>query len=527
MKRFYILPLFLAFIFTHLQTIVAQTVNKTTDVYEEVKSIQSIQRGKQIFFAGSEKNENVIVSAFSEDLIKLWDKQIKGNLIAFQNLANGLLLLVSTDFSKSKGPNNTLIAYVLDFKSGSVKAEKTIFSDDDEFLITQKVIVSKDQKTFSLASRKTLTQRMYFTPVFVVSHISESQKFIKELNTSSFFTVNSFNQSLDPISKLALKLPQGDVIDIVKAPNNDIFIATVQGNTLVNIAKYEAGQENFSEVITDSLNYSTRDELNSLYKLLHLNSDSIKNNIVYLNGTLPQNKRSVCVFNMYNFGSKEHNRFTKIITRDDLKVIEKNYKPLTKAYSFLSLGDAETLQIIGVLPSENGYFLILSDISFYPRSAKADGYAFRTDNSGRTTYSPGQIGSAVYRSNTFPAGGLMIYSLDKKLNFISMSTVPRETDLVFQPEFKAWRKDGSWYLFATAGYYSQCIMAKLNAATGNVEEIKTIQPTKASQSHFVSLNHAFFTDKRITLPLRAHKVAISGIKFDLDVHQFNWDLLMK
>ncbi len=477
----------------------SQTTTKNTDFFKGSTAIQTFKSGNLLYLASNENDKAVKIICTSDNLGKNWEQTVEGYMQFTGSLDNKVLVVVSTDFTLFTRANSIYKAYVLDAKTGKMLKEKVIFSGNNDYFTYPEVIVAKDRKSFSLITRETSMKRNVKLAPGGLGAIVLAKKMSAENNKIRAFTVTSFNAGLDVTEALSPALPEGDFIGAVKTINNDLYVAVSQEKKGITIAKFDSGQEKASKTITEPFDHSAGTlgiaKLNQFVKLF---ADTINNNTVYLKGSFKNDDDFICMLHRYDFALMNHKKFSKTFTKADFKAMEKAYTPLNKEFKSLELGRSKDVELLKVLESDNGYLLIMGDVHDVPKT----------------------MGSNL--PPTFAANGIIVYSVDKDFKLKSVSTVPRRYDQVLYPEISAYYKNGAWYLFLSHDYRANVILAKLNEFSGQLEEIKLIEPNKASKSDLPGLSQLLVTDSHLFLPVMDPKMAFGKTKFDVNLYDIEW-----
>jgi hypothetical protein len=480
----------------------AQTVSRSDDYFKGSTSVKSFTLGSQAVLVSSENDKQVKIIASSMAMKKNWEQTLQGSLLYAGSMSDKILVMVSTDFSgMTGGDNSTYKAFTINALNGKVIAEKIIHNGNNDYVTIPEVVVSKDQKTFTLFARETSYKRNVKVAPGVLGVIVLSKKLTKDANKIRSFSVSTFDSNLEIQDKVFPVLPAGEFVGAAKTINNDLYVAVSTDKKGITIAKYDSGKEKASSTILEPFSHSKgifgTDLLNDYVTLF---ADTIRNNTVYLKGAFKNDDEFICLFNKYDFATNNHKRFTKSFKKADFKALEKAYTPLNKTFKSLDLGNTTDVEVLAVVPTENNYLLALGDI-----------------HTVRNTSSTGS-----YTSNAYAAAGIIVYSMDNNLEVKSVATIPRGYYHSIKPDIKIHYKNDFWNLFATDGNKANFIISKINAASGKVEDIKLIEPEKAGKTDLPGLEQMIISEKQLLLPVKDYKLAFGKVKFDVNLYQINW-----
>ncbi|WP_207420304.1 hypothetical protein [Desertivirga brevis] len=501
MKRQFFRVLFSGFLLCSTTGLMAQTQTRTPDFFTGSTHVKSFIHGGQVILLSSENDKQVKIVNSTPGMKKNWEQTIDGSLMFGASLEDKILIVVSTDFAAMVGGNNsTYKAAVLNPKDGRIIAEKVIYNGNNDYVTISDFAVSKGKKTFSLFARETSVKRNVKVAPGAIGAILVAKKMDNNANIIRSFSVSTFNSNLEITDKVFPVLPKGDFVGAATTNNNDLYVAVAEDKKGVTIAKYEAGKDKATATVVEPFNHSAgflgTAKLNDYLSLI---TDTLHNNRVYLSGAFKNDDEFICIFNKYDFGTNQHNRFKKSFRKADLKAFEKSYTPINKQFADLELGSATGVEVLGVMFSEDKYLVALGDVHYVPSS-------------------PGSRLPATYNAN-----GMLIYNLDDNLVEKSVSAIPRSYENVPRPSFTSYYKDNAWYLFASDDWRAKFSVAKINATTGKVEDLKLIEPDKAGKGDVAELSEMVITDKYLILPVKDIKMSFSAkFKYDVHMYQINW-----
>ncbi|MDB5014814.1 MAG: hypothetical protein JWQ25_3016, partial [Daejeonella sp.] len=374
---------------------------------------------------------------------------------------------------------------------------KVLFSGSNDYFTIPYFLISKDYKTFTLATRETGIKRGIKIAPGMIGGLYMIKKASDQANQMKSFNVITFDENLEEKTRISPDLPDGDFIGISKTINGDTYVAVSENKQGITISKYLENKEKPVKSITEPYSYYA-----GLLGANHLNehisfyTDTINNNTVYIAGSFKSDHDYITMFNRYDFDKDAHVRFQKTFTKDEVKELEKSYIPVNKEFKKLRLAAAKNLELLDVVMHENGYFMVLSDKS----------RTMSTANSPSVPYSD----------------GIIVYNLDKNLAIKTISTIPRDYIGGQAATLKLYAKQGNLYVLASHDNHANFIMAKINIATGKLESIQVANPEDAGKTDYAGLSQAIISDTNILLPVLDFKVAFNKIKFDVLLYHLSW-----
>ncbi|WP_207535654.1 hypothetical protein [Desertivirga arenae] len=427
---------------------------------------------------------------------KNWEQTVEGSLMFSTDLEDKILVIVSTDFAASVGGNNsTYKAFLLDARDGKVIHEKVIYEGNNDYLTVAEFVVSKNRKTFSLIARETSAKRNFIVAADANGSLWAARKMANNASAIRKFSVSAYDSHLATIDKVFPVLPDGDFIGAAKTINGDLYVAVSEEKKGITIAKFEAGKEEVSAMVLEPFGLSSGLQGQGSLNLI---TDTHRNNTAYLTGGFTNGPEYTYILNKYDFGTNKEVSFRKSFRKADLKTLEKSFVPLNKQFSRLDLGSVSGLNLLSVAFPADGYLIALSDVR----------------------YLPGTPGSKI--PPTYTANGILVYNLDSNFVVKSASAIPRAYGNVTRPSFRSDLRDNSWYLFASDEWKAKFAVAKINASSGKIEDLKMIAPEKVGKGHVPDLAEMTITDSQLFLPVKDPKPSL-GYKLKYDVHMYRLD----
>lgn len=476
-----------------------KSIDSKKDFFKGSTSLTSLRLNKAaIAFVSNDSDKAVEIICTDNSSNKKWAARVEGYLQSAEVLGDNLLIMVSTDFTLFTKSNSTFKAYLINPDKGTIIKEKILFTGNNNYYTLPYVLISKDKKVLTLATRETAIKRNVKIAPGFVGAMYTLKKLSDQGNVIKAFNVLSYDENLVEKNAVSPVLPEGDFIGIQKTINDDIYVAVSQNKKGITISKYLPNTEKAIKSITEPYSY-----YGGFLNMGHLNesinfyADTINNNTVYISGSFKNGDDYITMFNKYDFASDKHKRFKKSFTKSEVKAMKKSYEPVNKEFKKLKLAEAKDFELAMIAIHENGYFMVLSD----HRTTQAT-----TMNSGLFHYSE----------------GIIVYNLDQNLTIKTISTIPRDYLGKTPSSINLCVKDDYLYVFGSHEHHARFMVGKVNIATGKLEDVQSVEPAKANNSNFANLTNAIFSPSRIIMPVLDYKLAFGKIKFDVDLYQFSW-----
>lgn len=497
MKKIYLLIAFNLFVFYNTYSQV-KTLNYKHDFFKGSTAITSVRLNKDaIAFVSNDGDKAVEITCTDNGTNIQWSTQLEGYVRDAKLLGENLLIIVSTDFTVMTSANSTYKAYLVGARKGNLLKSKVLFSGNNDFHTIPYVLISKDKKTLTLATRETAVKRNVKIGVGTLGALYTIKRTIDQSNKIKSFNVLTFDDNLEEKGAISPVLPDGDFIGIQKTLNDDMYIAVSQNKQGITISQYLPGSEKALKSINETFSYYSgmigTEHLNEQIKFF---ADTLSGNAIYITGSFKTGDEYVSIFNKYDFVKNQHKRFKKVFNKSEIKEMEKAFKPVNKEFKKLSLGGPKCMELQEVVVHKDGYFLIISDES---------------------VTAPGQYSGPVPYSE-----GIIVYSLDRELIPKTISTIPRYFVGYPKPCLKIYLKDNSVYIFASHETHANFIIAKVNLISGKVENLQLTEPSKAGRTDYSQLSEAIMSDDRILLPVLDPKLSMLKVKSDIQLYQLAW-----
>jgi hypothetical protein len=475
-----------------------KTLNYKNEFFKGSTDLTSLRLSKNaVAFVSNDNDKDVEISCTDNSGNTKWTAKVNGYLQSAEVLGQNLLVLVSTDFTFFTRANSEYKAYLISQDKGAVIKSKVLFTGNNEYHTIPYVLVSKNKKTLTLATRETAVKRNVKVGLGAVGTLYTIKKTINQGNQVKSFNVLTYGENLEEIGAISPILPDGDFIGIQKTINDDMYIAVSENKKGITISQYLPNTEKSVKSVTEPFSY-----YGGLLGIGHLNeqisffADTISNNGVYLTGSFKTGDDYITMFNRYDFAGNKHKRFKKSFTKTEVKGMEKSYVPVNKDFKKLKLADARSLELVKVVVHENGYFMMLTDYS-------------------HTT--PGQYAPAMPYSE-----GIIVYNLDKELAIKTISTIPRSYLGKFKSCLNVYPKNNALYIMASQDNSANFILARINTNSGKLEDMQLSEPAKAGKTDYASLGNALITDNNIILPVFDFKLAMNKVKYDVQLYSLGW-----
>ncbi|HEY0055754.1 MAG TPA: hypothetical protein VGB63_10390 [Pedobacter sp.] len=475
-----------------------KTMGYKNEFFKGSTGLISVKLNKNaVAFISNDNDKAVEINCTDNSTNKKWSARVDGYMQDAHLIGKNLVVLVSTDFTFFTRANSVYKAYLIDAGSGNIIKSKMLFNGNDEYFTLPYFLVSKDKKTLTLATRETAMKRNVKVGLGVVGALYAIKKASDQGNRIKTFNVLTFDENLEPKGVISPELPDGDFVGIQKTINDDLYIAVSQNRKGITISKYLPNSEKPVKSVTEPFSY-----YGGLLGTEHLNdqitfmADTINNNTVYITGSFKTGDDYITMFNKYDFESNQHKRFKKSFTKSEVKELEKSFTPVNKAFKKLSLAAARDFELIKVVIHENGYFIVLTDYS---------------------TTVAGQNAPPVPYSE-----GILVYNLDKNMSVRAISTIPRDYLGKARSCLNVYSKGNALYILASHDNNANFIVAKINTASGKLEDMQLAEPAKAGKTDYAYLSYAILSNDNIILPILDYKLAFNKTKFDVQLYQLSW-----
>jgi hypothetical protein len=492
---FKFLVLFLLTFFTN--TAFTQSVKK--DFFKGSTGVTSLRlNAGTLAFISNDNDRAVEITGTDNEFNNKWSARLDGYFHDAALVGNNLLVLVSTEFNFMLRYNSTFKGYLLD-PAGKVIKEKILFAGNNDYHTELYFMPSKDHNSYSLGIRETSVKRNVKIAPGTIGALYMIKKMSDEFNKVKSFHVITVNPDLEQTESISPDLPDGEFVGVQRTINKDLYTAVSENKKGVTISRYMPGKETAVETVFEPYSYyGGLLGIGYLSDCVKFMADTINNNTVYISGAFKNGDNFSIIFNKYDFAAKQHKRFKKTYTREELKELEKSYQPLNRDFKKLTIAIPKELELIDAVIGKDNYSLIISDFVYHVRQA-------------------GEV-----RPSTTMSHGIIVYNLDKDLGIKTISTIPRDHEGLVGASTKTYQNDNSLYVMSGHGWNAKFLVGKINTLTGKVEAIRVIEPEKTGMSDHAALDMAVISEKKIILPVFDFKTSFTKIKFDINMYHLNW-----
>lgn len=297
------------------------------------------------------------VIRLNKDLSQQWLTNIDGFPIAIGYFNNQVFVIAATELSSFKSINNTYLGYLIDPKNGSVITTKQIYKGSDGFYEQPVFLYSPDGSFFKMAIRTSKFARTAHSPLLGLRMNEVAEDYF----TTTDFKIIELTGSLDVKSTIKPVLQPGYFLGGVTNKNGDVFLVCDYGQGYIRTARYENGKTAAGKVLQLPISMSD-DIMHNLTNNYVLASKKDPMAILfagcYRNG--PGDKELVVA--KFNFKDNTVTRNTQVIDKDYLKELSKTYKPFSKKFDDVNLGNKDAMSIRNVVENDGKLVVALSSL---------------------------------------------------------------------------------------------------------------------------------------------------------------------
>lgn len=251
------------------------------------------------------------MSVFTPLLKKVWSTNFPGYLKYASELGNNILVVFETDGTMMINTNSEFKAVLLNSANGEIVKESMLFKGNNDFLTFPYLMVTKDKKSFLLATRETGLKRNVKFGLGAIGAMYAIKKTDDQGNQTNSFIITKFDSNLNQIAQFSPDLPDGDFIGVDASSDNSIYLASVQDNSSINISKYNFGVKSPIKVLTENVSFNTGLlKMDRINKYLGFSIDTAKNNLAYVYGCFDSGDGNEMLLSRFNFVSGKVDEFS-------------------------------------------------------------------------------------------------------------------------------------------------------------------------------------------------------------------------
>jgi len=288
-------------------------------------------------------SEDYSIMAIDDQMQTLWNTPIQGNVINASKFKDKVLVVTSTEFSNTRGNNNTFKAYLLDPSNGKILIEKVIFDGPQEYLVFPFVFTGEGN-IFKFAVRQSGFERGLHVGLMDVFSLISLNKYYKQYRETKDFDVIDFNEKLEPVTKIKVAKNAGSFLDMTANNQGDLFINWFDNGSM-NILRYDSGKSNPSSqlacniTVEDAVLHQLND--NILLSPSKKNSNVLYYSLVFRNA----DKEMELGIGKLDFSTGKKQYENELLTRDAIKSLQKSYVPVNKKMDSPDLGYVRGLDV--------------------------------------------------------------------------------------------------------------------------------------------------------------------------------------
>jgi hypothetical protein len=259
----------------------------------------------------------------NDQMQTIWRSTFKGHPFQTAKFKGNIITLTSTE-DDSKGPNNTFVAFLVDYTTGKLIAQNQICTDEDDYREFPEMSTG-DGSYCEVVIRKGLMERKRSYSAFGFSKKLQAQKTISNLQAfelnEKLEIVNSFKPEIDP----------GLFLTSAFNNNGDIFISWLDGVT-INVYRYPKEKPASSKKLSiDIPAESIEIEQNDDHHIMNLIPDEKDKNKVYY-AVIYKNKNKNPELNVgkFDFINGKETSATEEFDKKEVKRLKKSYVGVNK-----------------------------------------------------------------------------------------------------------------------------------------------------------------------------------------------------